>query len=172
MGEILAATSEPRLAYVWEPFSLEVRRGICDARFRRWFTYICDDNADHFRGAIADTLAFRYRPLAELPSLRGPKDVARMARDWWRTSRYRRSGAVAVMKDPIAIFSSRWLVTAFHMDPVVMIRHPAAFVNSVVSKGWRHPFEHFIDQPLLMRDHLAGFEGELRRFAASEQPLF
>ena len=51
----------------------------------------------------------------------------------------------------------------------MLIRHPAAFASSVMRLGWTHDFGRFLDQPLLMRDHLAPFEDEIRDFAAHER---
>ena len=171
VGEMLAATPSPRLAYLWEPFSLRVRPGISDAPLRYWFTYVCRENEEAFRGPVADTMAFRYRPGAELRSLRSPKDAGRFARDWWVTAGHRRHHAVPLFKDPIALFSAAWLSDTFGMDVILLIRHPAAFVRSIVRNGWDHPFDHFLRQPLMMRDLLGEYEDEIRRFAEVEQPL-
>ena len=51
----------------------------------------------------------------------------------------------------------------------MLIRHPAAFVSSVKRLGWTHDFALFLDQPLLLRDHLAPFEDEIRDFAEHER---
>jgi hypothetical protein len=168
---MLAATPRPQLAYLWEPFSLRARPGICNAPFRYWFPYVCKENEGAFREPVADTLAFRYRPGAELRSLRSPKDAARFARDWWTTEEHRRRHALPLFKDPIAVFSAGWLADTFEMDVVVLVRHPAAFVRSIVRQGWDHPFDHFLRQPLMMRDQLGAYEEEVRRFADVEQPL-
>lgn len=171
VGEMLAASPSPRLAYVWEPFSLRVRPGICNAPFRYWFTYICAENEATYRDPLAETLAFRYHPGAELAAIRSPKDAGRFVRDWWVTAEHRRRHAVPLFKDPIALFSAGWLADTFAMDVLVLIRHPAAFVRSIVRQGWDHPFDHFLRQPLMMRDQLRAFEPEIRRFAEREQPL-
>ena len=52
---------------------------------------------------------------------------------------------------------------------IELIRHPAAFVSSVKRLGWTHDFALFLDQPLLLRDHLAPFEAEIRDFAEHER---
>jgi hypothetical protein len=57
------------------------------------------------------------------------------------------------------------------MDVIVLIRHPAAFVNSLMRKGWHHPFSHFTEQPALMAE-LAAYADEIERYAAVERPLF
>jgi hypothetical protein len=171
VGAMVAASQSPRVALLWEPFSTLHRPGVCAARFPYWFPYVCPENAGHYRGAVADMLRYRYRPGAELRSLRGPKDAARMARDWLQFERHRRSHAVPLLKDPLAVLSAEWLSDAFGMEPVVMIRHPAAFAHSLKRLGMSHPFDHFLRQPLLMRDLLEPFEPEIRRFSATPPPI-
>ncbi len=56
------------------------------------------------------------------------------------------------------------------MDVLVLIRHPAAFVGSILKQGWDHDFAHFLAQPLMMRDQLGSFEDEIRRYAEEPQP--
>jgi hypothetical protein len=75
------------------------------------------------------------------------------------------------MKDPIALFSAPWLARTFNADVVVLIRHPAAVVSSLVRLDWIFYFPYLLEQPELMRDWLAPFAEEIRRFAASPQPL-
>jgi len=167
---MIAATPSPQIAYLQEPFNLLHRPGICDATFPYWFPYVCEENASLYRTSIADTLAFRYKTGAELRTIRTPKDAARLVRDRARFRRYRRKRAAPLVKDPIAVFSAEWLSDTFDMDVVVLIRHPCGFANSLERLGWTHPFDHFLAQPLLMRDLLHPFEGEIRAFAARERP--
>ena len=126
LGQVLAA-SPAGVGWIWEPFSILHRPGTCAVEFPYWFPYVTDENGQAYESAVADTLAWRYRPAAELRSLRSPKDAARMARDWYSFSGHRRRGSIPVLKDPIALFSSEWLASRFGMDVAVLIRHPAAF---------------------------------------------
>jgi len=168
---MLAATPSPTLRTIWEPFNLQARRGIRQAPFRYWFTYVNEENAPSFREPLARMLAWNYSSAAELPTLRSPKDAGRMSRDLWVTRSNRRAGAVPISKDPIAIFSAEWMSDTFGMDTVVLIRHPAAFAHSIVKQGWWHPFEHFTAQPSMMRDLFAARADEIERFARTPQPL-
>jgi hypothetical protein len=167
-GRVLAAAATP-MGYIWEPFNPRHRPGTFPIRFPHYFHYVCAENAAECAAPLADMLAFRYRPGAELRSLRRPRDAARMGRDWWRFTRCGRRGATPLVKDPIALFSAEWLAATFDMRVLVMIRHPAAFAASIRRRGWRHRFADFLEQPLLMRDLLAPYAGEIR--AASEQRL-
>ena len=170
VSRILAGSATP-VHYIWEPFSVLARPGICAAGFRVWFPYVTDDNEATYLAAVRDTVALRYGVGAELRAVRSPKDVARMIRDLASTRRAARIGARPLLKDPIALFSAEWLAERFGAQPVVLIRHPAAFTSSLLRHGWRHPFGDFLAQPVLMRDRLADSEQEIRRFAQVEQPL-
>jgi hypothetical protein len=171
VGSMIAASPSPPVAYLWEPFSVLHRPGVCDARFDRWFPYVCEENGSAYLAPVADMLAFRYKTMAELRSIRSPKDAARLLRDRRDFHLYHRRGARPLLKDPIAVFSAEWLCDSFGMDAIVLIRHPAAFANSIVSRRLRHPFGDFLAQPLLMRDLLGPFDEQIRRFASDEQPL-
>jgi hypothetical protein len=168
---MIAASPAPPAAYLWEPFSVLHRPGILDVRFPYWFPYVSNENGQPYLKPVQDMLRFRYKSGAELRSVRSPKDAARLVRDRSRFASWRRRNARPLLKDPIAIYSAGWLDDTFDMDVIVLIRHPAAFVNSIVSRRLRHPFDHFLRQPSLMRDVLAPYTAEISRFADVEQPL-
>jgi hypothetical protein len=94
-----------------------------------------------------------------------------MGRDANRFRQFRSRQAQPLLKDPIALFSGEWIADRLGARVVVLIRHPAAFVHSVVQRQLRHPFEDFAEQPLLVRDLLHPFEGEIRDFARTERSL-
>lgn len=171
VGDMLGATRSPQLGLIWEPFNPRCRPGISSAPFRHWFTYVCRENARDYAVPLADTLGFHYRPGAELASIGSLKDTGRFLRDWYVTDRRRRRRMLPLMKDPIAVFSAEWLADTFDMDVVVTIRHPAAVVSSIVRLGWHHPFQDFLEQPLMMRDELGDYAEEIRRFATTQRPL-
>jgi hypothetical protein len=169
VGRMLSLS--PAVGYVEEPFSLRHRRGICDVIFPYWFMYVTPENEAPYVQPIKDMLAFRYRPGSELRTLHTPKDAARMVRDWWTVAAKRRRGLRPLVKDPIALFSAPWLADRFDADVVVTIRHPAGFVSSLMRLGWTHPFDHFLKQPLLMRDVLDPYQDRIRAFASGQQPV-
>ncbi|MEP6972675.1 MAG: sulfotransferase [Actinomycetota bacterium] len=171
VGSMIAASPAPPVAYLWEPFSILHRPGILDVRFPHWFPYVCTQNEEAYVAPVRDMLKFTYRTGVELQSVRSPKDGVRLVRDRARFAKWRRQEARPLLKDPIAVYSAGWLADTFDMDVIVLIRHPAAFVNSIVGRGLRHPFDHFLRQPLLMHDVLSPFAAEISRFADAEQPL-
>jgi hypothetical protein len=167
---IAASTADP-IAYLWEPFSPLARPGIRDVPFDRWFTFVCAGNQDIYEPGLRHMLAYDYRWGAELRAVRRPKDLGRAVRDADRFHRFRRRDARPLLKDPIALFSAEWVADRLHADVVVLIRHPAAFVNSIVGRKLRHPFGDFASQPLLMEGVLAPYADEIRTFAREERSL-
>ena len=161
----MIATS-PRIGYVHEPFNVDHHPGICPMRVPYWFMYVTEENASAFRPAIGKTLRFSYSPLAELAAARRPRHVARLVVDGGRFLKYRLLRCRPLLKDPLALFSAEWLASEYEMHVVLLVRHPAAFAASVRRQGYTHPFSHFLQQPPLMRDHLAPFEQQIRGIAS------
>jgi len=168
---MLAKTPSPAARTIWEPFNLRARRGVRQAPFRYWFTYVTERNEAEFREPLERMLDWRYSVAAEIPTVRDAKDAGRMLRDRWVTASNRAAHAVPIIKDPIAVFSAEWMSDTFAMDTLVLIRHPAAFAHSIVKQGWWHPFDHFTSQPAMMRELFAERADEIERFARDPQPL-
>jgi hypothetical protein len=166
VGRMLAAGES--VGYIREPFSILHRRGILDAPIRLWFPYVCAENEDPYLAAVRDMLAFRYRTAASVRGVRSGMDAAKVANDVFQWERYRTQRARPLLKDPIALFSSEWLAERFHMRVLVLIRHPAGFASSLQRYRWTHPFDHFLRQPLLMRDRLEPFRQQIEEFARTE----
>ena len=167
VGNVLALA--PGTGYVHEPFNTKTRAGICDARFPTDLTYVTQANEAAYLPALRATLGWRYAFGAEAASLRTPRDAARMLRDAAYFATMRRRGARAIMKDPLALFSAEWLAERFDMPVVVIIRHPAAFVASLIAAGWtRFPFRILLGQERLMADRLAPFRAEIAAAAAAQ----
>jgi hypothetical protein len=161
----------PRVGLIHEPFSPITPSGISSAPFERFFQYVCAENEGPFVDPLKRTLSFSYDLRHQLPEIRSPRELGRAGRDLARftVSRARRSRPL--LKDPIAVFSSEWLESRFGAQVVVLIRHPAALASSLKRLGWTHDFAGFVDQPLLLRDHLGPFEDEIRNFAERERDI-
>jgi hypothetical protein len=164
VGKMLA--SAPGVGYIHEPFSPVTAPGITRAPFEVYFQYVCAENEAPYRSGLERTLDFRYDVGAQLRALHGVRDAARSVKDYAAFTRARLRHARPLLKDPIAVFSSEWLASAFGAEVVFLVRHPAAFASSLKRFGWSHRFDTTLEQPLLLRDHLAPFEEEIRRQAA------
>lgn len=161
-GKMLALA--PGVAYVHEPFNPRTSAGLSPAQFDRYFTVVTAENEARYAPGLERTFALRYDLASQLRSLRGPRDLARAARDLVRLERARRAGSRPLMKDPIALLSAEWLAQRFGMDVVVLIRHPAAFAASLKRLGWKHSFATFMQDgevPEVVRP----YEAEIREQA-------
>lgn len=169
IGKMLAASRD--VGYIHEPFNPGQRPGICSVRPSRYFTHVPDSDPDAWRSALQATLSFRYDVRAEVESMRRLKDLGRMVRDCSRFAWLRYRARRALMKDPIALFSAEWIAEQFGADVIVLIRHPAAFVSSLIRLDWTFPFEDLLDQPKLVDDHLGRFEDEIRHHIRADTDL-
>jgi len=164
VGRTLATA--PNIAYLDEPFSLRHRRGVLRARFPCWFPYLHGPESAGVAADVQRMLAYRYSYAAELADLRSARDGGRMVRDAARFARFRRSRSRPLIKDPIAILAVPWLAERFGAQPVVLIRHPAAFAASLKRMGWAHDFSHFLRQPGLVDDLVPDLRPDIEAFAA------
>ncbi len=169
VGRMIAASSA--VGYIHEPFNLYHRPGICRAKFNYWFPYISKENESTYYKPIKDTLCFSYNLIDEIKAIGDLKDVARLVRNYTHFLLCRISNVRPLIKDPIGVFSAEWLASTFNMDVVVLIRHPAAFASSLKNLNWTHPFSHFLEQSLLMKDHLYPFEKEIREYAKRKHDI-
>ena len=160
VGKMLAADSQ-QVGYISEPLNVLHRPGVLRAPARHWYTYICAENEAAYLPALRETLRFHYHPWLELKSLRSAKDVGRMGRDLFTFVRARFYHARPLLKDPFAVFSAPWFAQTLGCRVVITVRHPLAFVSSLKRLGWTFDFRDLLAQPLLMRDHLEPFRGEM-----------
>lgn len=154
-GKMLAAGGG--LVYVNEPLNPQHppgrSPGVLNATVTHRFQYICADNEEPWLAAFADTIALRYRFLAELRCNRSPYDLARMAKYGTAFTLGRLLRRRALLDDPFALFSAAWFCERLGCRAVVLIRDPVAFVGSWRRLGWRVDVRELLDQPLLVRDH-------------------
>lgn len=167
LGKMIALTDE--IGYIHEPFHRKF--GISGKLFSKWFIYICEENEDEFKKALDTYLQFKYPFFNKLKDADSLRDYGRSIRDFSFFIWNRLNNKRPLMKDPISIFSADWLHKTFDMDVIILIRHPAAFVGSIKKSGWRTGMHNFLEQPLLIRDHLKSFEPELREHAAEKKDL-
>jgi hypothetical protein len=154
VGNVLAL--DRNTGIVNEPFNANCPAGRCRASLSN-FAYITAENEALYLDALTDTLAWRYSPAAELRTLRTPRRLARLARDFTYFEAMRQRGARMIVKDPLAIFSADWLARRFDAQVVVLIRHPASFIASMRAAGFIMHFKALHNQPRLIEERLSPF---------------
>lgn len=169
-GKMLATS--PALGYIHEPFNRRIYRpGICSTKFDYLYPYITEKNEEKYYHQIQKIINFDYNLLAGLDCAKSPIDIGRVMRDYLIFQKYKLTKSQPLIKDPMALFSAEWLTSRFDIDVVVLIRHPAAFVSSLKVKKWYFPFEHFLKQPLLMRDCLNPFAEEIQEYSEQKRDI-
>jgi hypothetical protein len=133
------------------------------APVHHWYTYICAENEDVYYPALIETLKFRYHLGKEIKSLHSLKDALRMGRDFSSFAKGRFSHQRPLIKDPFAVFSANWFVHRLDCQVICVVRHPAAFVSSLVRLDWPFELRDLFEQPLLMRDWLDPFRYEIEK---------
>lgn len=166
VGKMLAADSNT--AYISEPLNRLHRPGVLRAKVDLWYQYVCEDNEKDFLPAFHELLDFDYHLWDEIRSLRSWHDFLRMGRDFAIFYNGLMRGQRVLMKDPFAVFSTEWFAKRLNCRVVVAVRHPAAFVSSLKRLNWPFDLQDLLDQPLLMRDHLEPFRGQIEKAQKSD----
>ena len=170
VGKMLALSDQ--IHYIHEPFKpAKYRPGICGVKFNDWFAYISAHNEKVYKADLTKTVGLQYNWRAKIrhaPSLHTVRHTLAHTKAY---RQHRQDGRVALLKDPIALFSTEWLAKTFGMEVVVLIRHPAAFVESVKRKNWDFDFREFARQPMLMENMLSPFSAEIDQFIRQKQSI-
>lgn len=159
IGKMLAADAST--AYISEPLNVLHRPGVLRAKVYHWYQYICEENENEFLPAFQELTEFDYHLWDEIRSIRSRRDFLRMGRDFLIFYNGLMRGLRPLFKDPFAVFSMDWFAKRLDCKVVVAVRHPAAFVSSLKRLNWPFDFQDLLDQPLLMRDFLEPFRGQM-----------
>lgn len=159
----------PFVRYVHEPFNISKRACRCGIKFDYWFHYLSPENSHLFYDHLKHTI---FPSFSRIGLLNLVTAIARTRRVRPITG-YLQSylSYRVVVKDPLAVFSAKTLADLFNMDVVLLIRHPAAVVNSYKALNWTHPFSHFMRQVELMEEHLSPFRREIEDFAQKDYDI-
>lgn len=156
VGKALAKA--PGVGYIEEPFRRNQRRGIKVDSEKRWCPCFQSGVSYPFEDELNARLQFKYNLPAARKSIPTKKVLARVLADVGYYARHRITRSRPLVKDPTLFFSAPWFAQEFDAQVVVLIRHPAAFAESLSRTGsnWRFDFNRFLAQPEL----LAGFPSE------------
>lgn len=136
-----------------EPFNVMPHRYALDGLARDYFTYIPGIAHESAYDAFDKVLNHQTGRVYSRRSLERYLPFARHGR--------------LIIKDPIACMSSDWLSQSFDLNVLLMVRHPAAFTDSLMRVGWDPDLTPFLKQPELMQDQLYDLEPIMRDKDAS-----
>ncbi|MCP3936776.1 MAG: sulfotransferase [Actinomycetia bacterium] len=158
------------IVYMHEPFNPQVRP--------QWFTglpfertqYIDDSNADLYKQRLEGLVSARP-PWRHLLSDMGSASSVRGAKTLNDISRSVRKGARLVLKDPLAVFASKHLSSAYEVDVVVCVRQPTAYAGSLKRMGWAFDFGNWTRQSQFLEGPAQPWAEEIERAANSSIDL-
>lgn len=164
-GKVLATA--PNTGYVQEPFNL-IKFGKLPRPLRHWFEVLNAESTPErraaFRGYAEQFTHFSTAFLLHELRYTQPLKYPRALREHWQRLRYRRM----VVKDPIAVFAAPFLAAELGWQPLVLVRHPAAFAESLKAKNWGFNFRNFTEQEAWHTDFFDPFRTQIQAFAEAE----
>ena len=167
LGKMIALS--PEVGYIHEPLNpISNRTGKFKLNLKNWYQYVEDLPIDKAYQAYKQTLSFNYSISDELNYINNWRDVARLIRDFSAFKWYSLTGKRPLLKDPFALFSADWLSENFDLFIIVLIRHPAAFVNSLKKANWHFPFDNLLVQNNLINTRLYKFSASIKDAAEND----
>jgi hypothetical protein len=76
-----------------------------------------------------------------------------------------------VLSEPLGLFSTEWFASRYQADVLMVVRHPANFVSSILRLGWKYDFGEWLAQEELMKRYLVRFKTELNNYPSSKDIL-
>ena len=159
LGHLIANSKQ--VCYIHEPFNLKNKKAISNINWEYWFTYICKENEDLYFNQLQKTTNFSYSFKGAFSQLNSKTGVKYFFKTLYDFEKAKILFQRPLLKDPIAFFSTEWLQERFDVQPIILIRHPAAFVSSLKRVNWTFDFGHFLNQPLLMENKLGKWEYDI-----------
>jgi len=159
VGKVLSLT--PGTAYIHEPFNPTPKLHKSQISIPYWYMYVDSHNEDKYAPYIDSILAHCYPLGAALRQARSVKDFGRISLGFLKYTSQAAFHQRSIIKDPFALFSLSWFWRRFSIRPVIVIRHPAAVVASILKRGWMFPFWQWLNDDALIERYLRPFIHEI-----------
>lgn len=121
----------------------------------KWFQFINSENFLKFKKYFDELLNFQYVQ----SSIRLDKSLIEKLLNTIHYYQKKYLGyPQALLKEPQSCFSSEFLCNRLDLNVIIIIRHPAAVVNSFKRVGWNVDFSPILEQSTLVKEHLSSYE--------------
>lgn len=166
VGNVIS--SAKGIAYLHEPFN-PIYPSYTSAPIDKWYLHISGNESIRYYDCFKNTLNWKYKPFKRLASVNSFFRAQMLLKYWWIFQKNK--GKRMCMKDPIALLSVDWLYKEFDIQPLLLVRHPAAFAYSLKRKNWTFPFKDLLEQEDLMDGLLVEYKNEIQKFTLNEQNI-
>lgn len=166
VGNVLA--SHPKVDTIIEPLNFNRIQRFKRINYAYWYPKITKNSpeAPQIKSLIEYYLNSNYGTFfQQLFSSYEGHNLWKSSKKRWR----RAKRPIKLLKDPTALFSIPWLVEEFDIKPILLIRHPAAYVLSIKEKNWWFDFDHFLNQPQFFIGMLTSLKEEVVQFKQNEE---
>lgn len=154
-----------QVGYVHEPFNRGHGQCICGYDVPHWYNAVTKENEDMVRRHFDHLL--RFGPQTLISDLRHGK-VKKIGVQL-RRGQFDPLSAIRkdrpLIKDPLALLAADWLADNYAAQVIVTVRHPAAFVDSIIRKNWTFDFANLSAQESLLEGKLAPYAEDIRDMA-------
>ena len=169
----------PRIYYLHEPLTPNsITRGLFNTEI--WYKYY-DPKKEYenietilnelFSGSYPFKAMFHFKNSLPHTDYRNPNGINDGKIDLkyfkWRINAYidskrlNKKEIIPLIKDPIALTAAEWIHQKWNSKNVILIRHPAAFVSSLIRLNWRFNFENFTKQQDLIDRFLGPYRSQI-----------
>ena len=169
----------PKIYYLHEPLTPNsITRGLFNTEI--WYKYY-DPKKEYenietilnelFSGGYPFKAIFHFKNSLPHTDYRNPNGINDGKIDLkyfkWRINAYidskrlNKKEIIPLIKDPIALSAAEWIYHKWNSKNVILIRHPAAFVSSLIRLNWRFNFENFTKQPDLIDRFLGPYRSQI-----------
>ncbi len=164
VGKMLSLGSDT--FYIDEPFNLKYKK---NSPFNYWFEYVNHENQSKYMPYLNSEVkngVFSY-----IKNINKAQNKSELKYRLLQNKALLLQNHL-IFKDPIAIFSTEWLNQQMGLQPLILLRHPAAVVSSIMVQKWEHDFSQFLKQPYLMDDLLNVYKPQIEEYARTgKSPL-
>ena len=169
----------PSIFYLHEPLTPNsITRGLFNTEI--WYKYYDPEKEyenietilnELFSGSYPFKAMFHFKNSLPHTDYRNPNGINDGKIDLkyfkWRINAYidskrlNKKEIIPLIKDPIALTAAEWIHQKWNSKNVILIRHPAAFVSSLIRLNWRFNFENFTKQPDLIDRFLGPYRSQI-----------
>ncbi len=159
----------PSVDNIVEPMNINRIQRFKKFKIASWYLKVDNNTAPEVKNQAHDLISYYLNtPFVNLlkrpfGSYEGHSGISSFKKRLRRSTK-----PIKMLKDPTALFSVPWLVQEFDVCPVLLIRHPAAYVLSIKEKNWWFDFDNLLSQSNFFSDGLAPLRTEVREFKKNE----
>ncbi len=169
VGKMMSLSKD--IGYIHEPLLHHNEFSLCSDKLQYYYPFIDSHNEELYVEDVKKSINHHINYIKPFKSHLQNGSLQYYAKTVVESLQSRFTSKRALIKDPLAFFSVEWLYKNFNTKPILIIRHPAAFVASVIKQNWQQPFSHFRDQKELFEQKLKPFQDDIIKFSVNTYPL-